>query len=148
MPQLRRVTSQQHTQWLAQAQRYGLLLRSSEFALGCFRIAAWAGGPLLEVLTPLPADRYDAELHTKPVPVRFDRTPAGEVILPGRWWQAAFERLSREPEHPLELRRLAGLAARAAVPNLLLEANIATVAVLIDGIETEALPPGTLLQLS
>jgi hypothetical protein len=41
------------------------------------------GHPVRGLHHPVPADRYTEDLQPKTLPIRFDRTPAGEISCPG-----------------------------------------------------------------
>jgi len=48
----------------------------------------------------------DAEKHQlKTPPIMFDRTPADEIVVPGRWWQLMFENVSADAAAPTECGR-------------------------------------------
>jgi hypothetical protein len=105
---------------------------------------------LLELVTPLPAEPYDRELRPKAPPVMFDRTAAGELIVPGRWWHHLFERLAGEPRLPDAWYRLAApvVARRVEITDALLPADTDTIALAVPDdaghlVLHEALKPGT-----
>jgi hypothetical protein len=86
--------------WMALAQERGRQ-RQGEVALGRFHVEETPNGQLrLTFLTPVVAGTYSEELQRKTPPILFDRTPEGQIIVPGRWWQAMFER--GRIEHPEE----------------------------------------------
>jgi len=92
-------------QWLADAQQYGF---------GTYRFgSSWAGGDrpgclTLHFNTLVPASLYVSAEKQKAPPILFNRTPTGEIILPGRWIQEYIAAASWvEDNSPEELRLLA-----------------------------------------
>ncbi len=92
-------------------------------------------------------------VHEKSPPIMFDRKPTGEIILPGRWWQAMFERLSENEEVPPDIRRTAAVAARSVrVSDGLLPADTDTIEIKApdsqgNPVVHEALPPETVVRI-
>ena len=85
-------------------------------------------GLVLCVVTPIPAG-LDAEKHQlKTPPIMFDRTPADEIVVPGRWWQLMFENVSADAAAPAEMRQMAAtVAATTICSDVLLPADSDTV---------------------
>jgi len=149
---MRKITEQEADQWMALAQEHGLVNDDGEVALGRFQVEEAPNGQLrLTFLTPVVAGMYSEELRRKRPPIMFDRTPEGQIIIPGRWWQAMFEALAETEAAPDETRRLSAVAARHVfVRNALLPPETDTIAMSVpdeDGahVTHEALPPGTVL---
>jgi hypothetical protein len=71
-----------------------------------------------------------------------------EIVVPGRWLVARLEELARNPAAPVQLRAEASkLSRRDVIPDLILPAQLETVAVPVEGSGgewsiIEALPPG------
>jgi hypothetical protein len=82
---MRRVTRQEGESWRALAQRHGFGSAEGRFVLGRFIVEDRDENDLvLCVVTPIPAG-LDAETpQLKALPVMFDRTPADEIVVPGR----------------------------------------------------------------
>jgi hypothetical protein len=87
-------------------------------------------------------------------PITFDRTPEGEIIVPGRWWQHVFERSSESPDMPDELREVARkLAQHAKVSDAHVPASVETISFLAPDrngnlVVHEALPPEGRIDIS
>jgi hypothetical protein len=151
---MRKVTRREADAWTALAEQYGFTDAEGDVALGRFDMEATAGGLLIHKITPIPAGLYSEALERKTPPIRFDRTPAGEIILPGRWWQLWFERVQELEELPAAMRRDAGVAATGVVfPDILLPADTDTIVIDApdwDGrlVAHEALPPGGQIRLT
>jgi len=107
----------------------------------------------IRFVTPVPAGLYSEDLKPKAPPILFDRRPSGEIILPGRWWQYMFEKLSESDDVPPDVRRTAAIMARSVdVSDGLLPADTDTIefeAPDDDGdlVLHEALPPGTVVRI-
>src|SRR4029077_17345139 len=98
---MRRGTQQEGESWRALAQRHGFGSAEGRFVLGRFIVEDRNESDLvLCVVTPIPAG-LDAETpQLKALPVMFDRTPADEIVVPGRWWQLMFENVSTDAAAP------------------------------------------------
>jgi hypothetical protein len=100
------------------------------------------------VLSPILAG-LDAEGSDRDLPVMFNRTPADEIVVPGRWWQMMFENVSADAAAPAEMRQMAAtIAATTICRDVLLPADSDTVEIgIVDSqgklVRYEALPPGT-----
>jgi len=143
---MRRVTQQEGESWRALAQRHGFGSAEGRFVLGRFIVEDRDENDLvLCVVTPIPAG-LDAETpQLKALPVMFDRTPADEIVVPGRWWQLMFENVSADAAAPAEMRQM---AATTICSDVLLPPDSDTVEIGVadsQGNMTryEALPPGT-----
>jgi hypothetical protein len=98
----------------------------------------------------VPAGLYsDAELRPKTPPIMFDRAADGSIVLPGRWWQLTFEKLSQDDRAPAEVRHGARqLASLGAFADARLPADTDTISFFATDdsgelVEHEALAPGT-----
>jgi len=143
---MRRVTQQEGESWRALAQRHGFGSAEGRFVLGRFIVEDRDENDLvLCVVTPIPAG-LDAETpQLKALPVMFDRTPADEIVVPGRWWQLMFENVSADAAAPAEMRQM---AATTICSDVLLPPDSDTVEIGVadsQGNMTryETLPPGT-----
>ena len=147
---MRRVTREEGESWLALAQRHGFGRAENRFVLGRFVVEERdEDGLVLCVVTPIPAG-LDAEKRPLTTPaVMFDRTPADEIVVPGRWWQLMFESVSEDASAPAEMRQMAAtMAATTICRDVLLPADSDTVEINVPdsrgNVATyEALPPGT-----
>jgi hypothetical protein len=147
---MRRVTQQEGEGWRALAQQHGFGSAEGRFVLGRFIVEDRdEHGLVLCVVTPIPAD-LDAEKHQlKTPPIMFDRTPADEIVVPGRWWQLMFENVSADAAAPAEMRQMAAtMAATTICSDVLLPADSDTVEIAVPDSQGnmatyEALPPGT-----
>jgi hypothetical protein len=147
---MRRVTQQEGESWRALAQQHGFGSAEGRFVLGRFIVEDRdENGLLLCVVTPIPAglDAEKAQIET--LPVMFNRTPADEIVVPGRWWQMMFENVSADAAAPAEMRQMADtIAATTICRDVLLPADSDTVEIgIVDSqgklVRYEALPPGT-----
>ena len=152
---MRQVTREEAEAWTEMARQYGFVNADGQIALGRYVVEIAETGQLsVEFVTPCPAGLHDEDLHPKIPPILFDRTPAGEIILPGRWWQLTFQRLSEDESAPAEVRKNAALLARGAdFGNALLPPDTDTISFLAPNwegnlVRHEALPPGTRVDLS
>ena len=133
-------------------QAHGLVNSGGDVAVGrCMLLPSQGAGLSLLLVTPCPVDEYDDNLQRRPSPVRFERTPEGGIVLPGRWFLTRVEELADNPAVPGDLRDTARRFSRTAVMEpLILSPEIPTVALNVraqDGSQTllEALPGGTTL---
>jgi hypothetical protein len=136
-------------------QAQGLVNSGGDVGVGrCMLLPSQGAGLSLLLVTPCPVDEYDDNLQRKPSPVRFERTPEGAIVLPGRWFLTKVEELADNPTVPEGLRDTARQFSRTAlVQPLILTPEIPTVALNVtaqDGSETllEALPGGTTLTVT
>jgi hypothetical protein len=122
---------------------------------GRFEVDKLKSGPvIIRLITPLVVpDRYsEVTLEKKTPPIMFDRTSAGKIIVPGRWWHRIFEETSVDDSKPQEIREIAQEARRKWFGGDVLIPHGLTFELLIpteDGtkIPHEALPPGTEIRL-
>lgn len=152
---MRPVTQEEAEQWRDLARQYGFVNEQADFALGRFIFGRFglervgAARMYVRFITPVPAGPYTDDLQRKTSPILFDRTAEGEVILPGRWWQLAFERLSEDEQAPADVRQRAAVVARQArFSDAVLPADVETIAILAPDengqlVPHEAVPPGT-----
>jgi hypothetical protein len=83
----------------------------------------------------------------------FDRTPADEIVVPGRWWQLMFENVSADAAAPVEMRQMAAtMVATTICGDVLLPPDSDTVEIGVADFQGnmtryEALPPGTRLRV-
>ena len=136
-------------------QAQGLVNSRGAVGVGrCMLLPSRGEGLSLLLVTPCPVDEYDDNLQRKPSPVRFERTPEGAIVLPGRWFLSKVEDLADNPTVPDGLRETARQFSRTAlVQPLVLSPEIPTVALNVptqDGSQVllEALPGGTTLTVT
>jgi hypothetical protein len=151
---MRKITREEGERWQALAREHGFVNASGDFLLGRFVTETDAHGSLvIRVITPIPASLYTEDLERKTPPIMFDRTPSGEILLPGRLWQSMFECLSEDPAAPSEVRAAATrLAHSIDASDAHLPAATDTISILApdaDGkpVSTEALPPEGIIRL-
>jgi hypothetical protein len=83
----------------------------------------------------------------------FERTPADEIVVPGRWWQLMFENVSADAAAPAEMRQMAATMATTTIcSDVLLPADSDTVEIAVPDSQGnmtryEALPPGTRMRV-
>ena len=147
---MRRVTQQEGESWRALAQQHGFGSAEGRFVLGRFIVEDRdENGLLLCVVTPIPAGLDAEKAQNETLPVIFKRTPADEIVVPGRWWQMMFENVSADAAAPAEMRQMAAtVAATTICRDVLLPADSDTVEIgIVDSqgkmARYEALPPGT-----
>lgn len=128
------------------------ITRSDNVIVGrCLLLPQYEGGFSLLTITPILADEKDAAGRWKPSPVRFDRTPEDEVILPAHWLRDRLAELAENPRASEQVRTWARTMSRCGTMEpIVAPAMHETAAVTIrdnDGTEriVEALPPGTVL---
>ena len=150
---MRRITEAEYECWMAIAREYRL---ADEGGLvpGCFVSDGFEDGVIrLRFITPILASLYSEDLQQKSPPIMFDRSPRGEILLPGRWWQLMFEKLSEDDRAPLDVRRSAAIAARVVdVCDALLPGDTDTIEIEVPDrtgnmVPHEALPPGTVARI-
>ncbi|HTI53562.1 MAG TPA: hypothetical protein VMC04_04975 [Verrucomicrobiae bacterium] len=151
---MRRVTQQEGESWRALAQQHGFGSAEGRFVLGRFIVEDRdENGLVLCVVTPIPAGLDAGEAQLKTSPVMFDRTPANEIVVPGRWWQLMFENVSADAAAPAEMREMAAMMATTTTcRDVLLPADSDTVEIAVpdsQGTMTryEALRPGTRMRV-
>ena len=151
---MRRVTQEEADEWMSLAHGYGFAGEKG-FALGRFIVEEMEEGEIyLQFITPVPAGLYTEQLEPKPPPIQFDRTAAGEIILPGRWWVHMFELLSEDAEAPEDVRRTAATASRrVSFSDAFLPPTTETILISAPNKEgemvpTEALPPRTRVRVN
>ncbi len=151
---MRKVTKEEALRWTRLARQYGFTNEQGEFQLGRYVIEGEAEGTFVKFITPVPAGLYTEELKKKTPPILFDRTANGEIILPGRWWQLMFDKVSQDSEAPAHVRQIAALATRSvSVSDAFLPPEFETISILApddDGnlVVHEALPPETRIPLN
>ncbi len=136
-------------------QAQGLVNSGGDVTVGrCMLLPSQSAGLSLLLVTPCPVDEYDDNLQRKASPVRFERTPEGAIVLPGRWFLTKMEELADNPAVPEDFRDTARQFSRTAlVEPLILSSETPTVALNVcaqDGSQTllEALPGGTTLTVA
>lgn len=83
---------------------------------------------MLSVITPIPAGLHGRTVQTKTRPIMFDRTPAGEIIVPGGWWELMFEQVTQDKSAAPALRQMAAtVAATVGCEDALLPGNTDTI---------------------
>lgn len=147
---MRRVTDEEAERWEALAREHGFVNERGDLIPGRIRIDKVASGQLhITLLTPAPAEPRTEDLQAKPPPILFDRTPSGDIVLPGRWCQYVLEFLQADLTLAPEIRaRAAFLSRHGQFPNVILPPNVETVMFLMPDstgkeIAYEALPPLT-----
>lgn len=147
---MRNMTEREAETWLALAREHGFGSSEGRFALGRFIVEGRdEGGLVLYVITPIPAGLHSQNVRAKTPPIMFDRTPGGEILVPGGWWQLMFEQVTQDENAPGAMREMAATIAATIVCNdALLPADTDTVEVSAPDWEGnvvphEALPPGT-----
>ena len=140
--------------WLALARAHGFGSSEGRFALGRFIVEGRAAeGLVLRVITPIPAGLHSQNTRAKTPPILFDRTPAGEIIVPGGWWRLMFQQVTQDPSAPAAMRQMAAtIAATIVCHDARLPADTDTIEILPTDSEGhvvphEALPPGTQLRI-
>ncbi len=137
---------------------HGMVTDDRNIPLGrCVLLPRRESGPdpgfSLLLVTPCPADEYDADLRRKPSPVQFERTERGDIVLPSRWLITKLEELADNPAAPAALQPSAlDLARRGHVRDMVLPPEMETVALTVaeaDGTSRviEALPGGVVISL-
>ncbi len=148
---MRKPTKEEVDAWLSMAREHGVAGGERSFKLGRFVVEAAEEGTIhVKFVTPVPAGVYtERTLEPKAAPVLFERTSAGEIILPGRWWASMFEALSDSPEVPADQRQTALHASRhVQIDDVYLPADTDTIEIMApdhkgEMVPNEALKPGT-----
>jgi hypothetical protein len=145
---MRDVTQEEGERWTALAEQHGFTDEAGGIALGRFTVESIdEQSVLLRVITPIVAGGYTDGLEKKEPPILFDRTPNGQIIIPGRWWQHLFEKVSDDADLDEESSKAAAAFARtSAFGDALLPLDFETISFLVpDGsgnpVVHEALPP-------
>ncbi len=141
--------------WTALARDYGFLNEEGEIGLGRFVTEPGEEGYInVRFITPVPAGLYTEDtIKPKTPPVMFGRTPAGEIILPGRWWASCFKALSEDPDVPDDVRQSALSVSRfCRIADALLPPETDTIEILCPDdkgqmVPHEALIPGGVCQI-
>lgn len=143
---MRNMTEREAENWLALARAHGFG--------GRFIVEGRDGdGLMLSVITPIPAGCRGRNVQARMPPIMFDRTPAGEIIVPGDRWRLMFERVTQDESSPAAMRHMAATIATTIVCNdALLPAGTDTIEILAADSEGnvvthEALPPGTQIRI-
>jgi hypothetical protein len=151
---MRRVTPQEREHWRALAQHHGFGSAENRFVLGRFVVEDRdEDGLVLRVVTPIPAGLDGEKRQLERPAVMFDRTPADEIVVPGRWWQLMFENVSEDASAPAEMRQMAAtMAATTVCRDVMLPADSDTVEIGVPDSQGhvttfEALPPGTRMRV-
>ena len=151
---MRRVTPREREHWRALAQHHGFGSAENRFVLGRFVVEDRDGdGLVLCVVTPIPAGLVGEKRQLETPAVMFDRTPADEIVVPGRWWQLMFENVSEDASAPAEMRQMAAtMAATTVCRDVLLPAGSDTIEIGVPDSQGhvatfEALPPGTRMRV-
>ena len=138
--------------WMGQ---HGFVDEEGKFKLGRYTSEDMEEGVMaIRLITSLPAGLFTENLEPKSPPIRFDRTPEGQIIIPGRWWAHTLEKLSMADEFPLDVRQGAARASREVdFGDTLLPADTDTIEILApdsDGnlVPHEAIKPDTCFEMS
>jgi hypothetical protein len=152
---MRNMTKREAERWLALAREHGFGSSEGRFALGRFIVEGRDADRLtLSVITPIPAGLHRPNIRTTPPPIMFDRTPAGEIIVPGGWWRLMFDQVTQDEGAPAAMRQMAAtIAATVVCSDALLDADTDTIEISASDSEGnviphEALPPGTQIRVS
>ena len=152
---MREPTQQETDQWIELARQHGFVDEQDKFETGHYTTEDVEGGAIaIRFITPLPADIYTENLEPKSPPIRFCRTPEGQIIIPGRWWANALERLSMDDEYPTDVRQKALRVSRMVdFEDILLPANTDTIEILAPDrngnlVPHEAIKPDTYFEMS
>jgi hypothetical protein len=147
---VRKFTQEEVESWRVLAQQHGFGRAEGRFVLGRFVVEDRDDtGLLLQVVTPIPAGLDTGPGRRPTPPVMFARTPADEIVVPGRWWQVMFENVRADPAAPAPMREMAATMATTTVcRDVVLPADSDTVELALPDSEGslatyEALPPGT-----
>ena len=118
--------------WAALAREHGFGSTEGRFALGRFIVEGRdEDGLVLYVITPIPAGLDSQNVPAKGPPIMFDRTPAGDIIVPGGWWQLMFEQVTQDESMPTAMREMAAsIATNILCNDALLPADADTIEVL------------------
>ena len=151
---MRNMTEREAERWLALAREHGFGSSEGRFVLGRFIVAGRdADGLVLSVITPIPAGLHGRNVQAKAPPIMFDRTPAGEIIVPGGWWRLMFKQVNQDKSAPAAMRQMAAtISATVVCDDALLPADTDTIEILTTDSEGnviphEALQPGTQIRV-
>jgi hypothetical protein len=126
-------------QWLAEAERHGF----GKYAFGSLREEGDRAEHLtIHFHTLVPAGYYKQAAP----PILFDRNAAGEIVLPGRWWQDYVAAASRVKDNtPEDLRALAQELQSSDMVNASVPAQAHTRLVELNDLEGRLVPQEVLL---
>ncbi len=149
---MRKPSEEENNAWLAHARELDFLNEQGNFTLGRFIIEKFEGDLVyVKFITPMPAEEHTGtQLHLKTPPILFDRTPSGEIIIPGRWWASLFEKVAGHPDAPAELVQAALYGSRYfGFSDCLLPVDTDTIEIQAldhsgNRVPYEALKPGTI----
>ncbi len=149
---MRKPSEEENNAWLAHARELDFLNEQENFTLSRFIVEKFEEDLIyVKFITPTPAEEHTGiQLHLKTPPILFDRTPSGEIIIPGRWWASTFERLANHPDAPPEVRQSAlNLSRDLDFSDCLLPADTDTIEIQAldhsgNRVPYEALKPGTI----
>jgi hypothetical protein len=150
---MRNVTQEEAERWIALAEEHGFTNEAGDIALGRFNVESVDGHSItLRVLTPIVAGEYTEGLDRKEPPIMFDRTPSGEIIIPGRWWQHLFEKVADEADLDEETSTAAAALARTSAFGDALLPDVETISFVVpdesgNPVVHEALPPEGTIRL-
>jgi len=151
---MRKMTEREAESWLALAREHGFGGSEGRFVLGRFIVEGRdTDGLVLSVVTPIPAGLHGRNVQAKAPPIMFDRTPAGEIVVPGDWWRIMFEQVTQDGSAPAAMRHMAATIASTIVcSDSLLPADTDTIEIMAANSEGkavpyEALPPGTQIRV-
>jgi hypothetical protein len=151
---MRNMTEREAESWLALAREHGFGGSEGRFVLGRFIVTGRdADGLVLSVVTPIPAGLHRRIVKAEAPPIMFDRTPAGEIIVPGDWWRIMFQQVTEDGSAPAAMRQMAATIATTIVcSDSVLPADTDTIEIVAADSEGhplpyEALPPGTQLRV-
>jgi hypothetical protein len=148
---MRKVTRQEADEWMALARDYGFTNEAGGVLLGRFitEPGEEEGTIRIRFITPVPAGLFThGDLKKKTPPILFDRTPAGEIIIPSRWWASMLEKLAGTSDLPESIGLTAlGASRHLGISDVYLPADTDTISISAPGhdgepVSTEALTPG------
>ena len=113
---MRPVTPEEVARWTDLAREHGYADEDGNItAMGRFAVRGVREDPepilMMETVTPIIAPAYTDELEEKEPPILFDRTDAGEIIIPGRWIASVFEAVRDDASDPKEIATADALAS-------------------------------------
>jgi hypothetical protein len=154
---MRQISPRECEQWIDLARRYGFTSDDGSINFGEF-VYEEGEPPVWRFITPIRATDYTPNLQRKTPPILFDRTPTGEILLPGRLVQHVFARFAAKLEDAAantsdDMRGMAWQAARTLPPgDVLFPADTETFLLGAQDhegnvIAYEVLPPGPTIAL-
>jgi hypothetical protein len=155
---MRAITQEDAERWTSLANEHGYVTDDGNILIGRYTIEEGlrSDSMSIRVIIPIIAGPYTDLLERKTPPIMFDRTDDGRIVLPGRWWQRLFEKVSEDESVDDDLAAYAAAASRQLVfEDVYLPADFETIsflAALVDSdgdepVQHEAIPPDTILRV-